>query len=215
MVILAASAHMTTFSVSMKLTASAFPSCKGPHSQETVILSEKFTVTSFPDVFRSSCLLTRRVHPSLTSSSAYSGTESEISRSPTRPTHVQGAPLGRPGCQALENVVLKNRKGERVDSILRPSESLVAAQKRLKACNTYHLTGICSFEVLGIECRYNHDKMNEKQQEAQRFIARFKPCESGLSCEDPLCLSGHHCSKPNCRGICCKYPSEMHYVSRE
>lgn len=189
-----------------------------PFARELAALADKFSVTSFPQVFRASKLPTPRTLTSQTVPNSvaltYASTVSQANHAPRVPVQGRDVPLQPQSVvsQRKKNRVFQNSKGERIDSDLLPNNALVAAQKKLKACNPYLLNGTCPFE----KCFYSHEEMSEAQLEARRFVARLSPCDFGLACEDHFCLSGHRCPRPHCQwGSECKFPKGMHNVSRD
>jgi len=197
-----------------------------PFAQELAALKGRFAVASFPGIFRDSKLPTRRV----SFSQSITPPSSPAPRVPTYATAVSQSkrpPSAMPSALAqgqdvsfnhggrMQSRVLKNSKGERIDTFLRPNNNLVAIQKKQKLCNSYQLNGVCAYEAIGNNCNFSHARLTEAQLEAQRSIARQAPCGYGLACEEEKCLFGHHCPFPGCRGIDCKFPTEMHNVSRE
>jgi hypothetical protein len=192
---------------------------EGPRfANELADLTKKFVTISFPGIFRDKKLPSRRV-----SSQTVTPPSSPV---PKAPSYASTVSLGRsPPSRTVVvpvssqpnrdgNAVRKNKNGQRIDSLIRPNENLVSSQKKRKLCNSYQLLGYCHYEAQGFPCNYSHEKLNEVQLEAQRFIARLMPCESGLACENEECLCGHHCPNPHCRRIDCKF-RDMHLVSRD
>lgn len=97
--------------------------------------------------------------------------------------------------------IVRNRKNQRLDiPIPRVSPDVIKTLEEKKIrnganfCNKYHLLGFCRGEAVGT-CRYVHgDRLKGAELDALRLRARALPCSSGPACEDPWCISGHHCA---------------------
>ena len=112
----------------------------------------------------------------------------------------------------LNNAVLRNANGQRIDSPLRYSPTLVSDLKPRKLCNRFYLLGDCSYDP----CQHTHSaKLKPEQLNALRHIARLTLCSWGSECEDESCLSGHSCPWNPCLwGRDCKFPKELHNVDK-
>lgn len=97
--------------------------------------------------------------------------------------------------------IVLNRNNERLDvPIPRVAPEVIKAIDEKKNrnganfCNKYHLLGFCRGEAMG-SCGYVHgDRLKGAERDALRLRARALPCASGAACDDPWCISGHHCS---------------------
>ncbi|PGH11185.1 hypothetical protein AJ79_05027 [Helicocarpus griseus UAMH5409] len=210
-----------------------------PFERELAALKDKFRTTSFPTLFRDTKLPpTRRVSfsatpihtptpkpPSYASAASLSSSPpSYTGSSPPTPAPSEKAPGSPNGSQNGANgstwvngngstnswtVVLRNKKGQRVDPPIKPSPSIVQSLKSRKLCNPYHLLGTCHF----LACKHEHgERLNDKMMEALRYVARLAPCPAGLECEDENCYSGHRCPNNPCHRPNCHFPKEMHAV---
>ncbi|KAG5288781.1 CCCH zinc finger DNA binding protein [Histoplasma capsulatum G186AR] len=207
-----------------------------PFEKELAQLKDKYRTTSFPTVFRDTKLPPiRRVSfsatpiyepnptkspPSYASAASFSSSPPAYNGSrPSTPAPVEktpGSPSGANGPAWFNGngtvcgvAVLKNKHGQRVDSPIKPSSSIVQSLKSRKLCNPYHLLGTCHF----LACKHEHgERLNDKMMEALRYVARLAPCPSGLECEDENCYSGHRCPNNPCHRPNCHFPKEMHGV---
>ncbi|KAK5659679.1 hypothetical protein OQA88_887 [Cercophora sp. LCS_1] len=99
--------------------------------------------------------------------------------------------------------IAKNRNNERLDVPIprvnpEVTRSLDEKKNRNGAnfCNKYHILGFCRNEASG-RCPYVHgDRLKGAELDALRLRARALQCGSGYACEDPWCISGHHCANP-------------------
>ncbi|PGH34035.1 hypothetical protein GX50_03182 [[Emmonsia] crescens] len=208
-----------------------------PFERELAELKDKYRTTSFPTLFRATKLppirrvsfsATPMYEPSPTKSPPSYASAASFSSSPpgyngSRPStpapteKTPGSPSGANGSTwfsgngavSHEIAVLKNKHGQRVDSPIKPSSSIVQSLKSRKLCNPYHLLGTCHF----LACKHEHgERLSEKMMEALRYVARLAPCPSGLECEDENCYSGHRCPNNPCHRPNCHFPKEMHAV---
>ncbi|KAK2744911.1 hypothetical protein FQN55_006473 [Onygenales sp. PD_40] len=204
-----------------------------PFERELAELQDKFRTTSFPAVFRDTKLPpTRRVSfssaitkipnskpPSYASAVSVSGSPpmytGSTSATPPPIERTPGSPNGSAnGANGNGNgipvaMVLRNKKGQRVDSPIKPSPSIIASLKSRKLCNPYHLLGNCHFNA----CKHEHgERLNGKMMDALRYVARLAPCPAGLECDDENCYSGHRCPNDPCHRPNCHFPKEMHGV---
>lgn len=86
--------------------------------------------------------------------------------------------------------VLRNANGQRIESPLKYSPTLVSELKPRKLCNRFYLLGDCPYDP----CQHTHGaKLKAEQLNALRYIARLTFCSWGSECEDENCLSGHSC----------------------
>lgn len=203
-----------------------------PFERELAQLKDKFHTTSFPAVFRTTKLESRRVSFSKTATPPPSASAVK----PTAPSWAttislnkditpsanqtmnnaanQNGPisndfgLGQP-VSMPEFGVHRNGKGQRVDPPLKVSSTLVYNLKPQKLCNAYHLLGSCHTPY----CKHEHgERLSAKETEALRAIARMAPCQYKLACEDEECYSGHRCPNQPCVWNECRFSKEMHNV---
>lgn len=108
-----------------------------------------------------------------------------------------------------EGSVLRNSAGQRIDwpVELNVDEQILNSlrKRRTRLCNLYYLRGDCPNR----NCKYDHDSyLNEEEVEALLYLARCHPCNSGTSCDNPNCTSGHRC--PN--GKKCTYGNKCRFA---
>ncbi|KAL6230452.1 hypothetical protein BDW75DRAFT_234379 [Aspergillus navahoensis] len=111
--------------------------------------------------------------------------------------------------------VCVNARNQRVDSPLRlSSKEAIAAMKRRKFCNQYHILGYCHKNG---SCTHEHGPELSKQElNDLMHIARLTPCHSGLMCRYVECISGHRCPhQENCTYKECRFPKDMHGVDTD
>lgn len=109
--------------------------------------------------------------------------------------------------------ILQNKQGHRVDSPLHCSREELAELKNRKLCNNFYLLGKCFSEERFGKCQFNHTvDLSKKQLTALRAFARKRPCQVGLNCKDPNCISGHGCPRENCVREKCWFPLQMHGI---
>lgn len=109
-------------------------------------------------------------------------------------------------------VVFLNGWESRIDPPRPPtvSDTDISLIKKRKYCNLYHLTGSC---IYGSSCTYQHgEKLNTKQLEVLRYVARMAPCPKRLGCRNKTCVLGHSCFRKPCLLGNCTFTSEMHHV---
>lgn len=211
-----------------------------PFGREIQWLTNKFQVTRFDKVFRTTKIVTERA----SSNQDVPRRQSELvprqlvdSPPTTYATRVAtatapAAPYSNsangtiPGIaahteqQALagsksSRSILQNAKGERVDkNISGINQDLVTRLKTRKLCNKYHLTNNCEY---GGDCTHDHkSKLNPIELNHLRYVARFSACTWGLGCEDPNCCSGHRCQGGRAckwwKDGNCKFSDDMHKV---
>jgi hypothetical protein len=186
-------------------------------------LAEKLDTTSFPDLFREVKLASRRASldftpPSLalTSASAWTTTPSKPITPSVNGTTAALASLSVNGRSATTTsrskppTIWVNAAGHRIDKPI-PSvdRDLALRLKKKKLCNRHHLRGDCD----GFYCGHSHEgKLNEDEKRALRFVARSRPCQTGVWCEDPECVDGHRCAfADSCRNENCWFSEEMHH----
>jgi hypothetical protein len=189
-----------------------------PFVKELAGLKDKFLVACFPDIFRHTTLPPRRVSFSTTppatpvpNALSYAAIASPVDAAAVRP---DGAFDPSVTVLARGNYpLLKNSRGQRLDAIISPPQSLVRVLRDKKLCNPFHILGECPYP----DCFFIHGaRLDEKGIEARRLLARQAPCSSGLHCEDEKCLFGHQCPDRACAkiGRCCRFTPEMHCVDR-
>ncbi|KAF1814882.1 hypothetical protein P152DRAFT_236851 [Eremomyces bilateralis CBS 781.70] len=113
--------------------------------------------------------------------------------------------------------IRRNKYRERLDPPFHITDKAVYDHvKGLRLCNQYFLNGQCYKE----ECRNRHDyKPTPRELNMLRLVARTMPCFQGADCEDPWCLTGHHCQNENGPLGHCPYGSkckfyEMHGMDK-
>jgi hypothetical protein len=179
-----------------------------PFAKELMDLREKFATTSFNTVFRKTKFQSRgtpfNITPPASPSPSYARviTQGSAQQPSTTPSPSDG--------ERDVHTILRNGKGQRVDSYLRYTQIDVGNLIREKLCNAYHLQGRCPFN----NCTHKHGaRVQGKQLEALRFIARLRWCGNGVRCSDESCISGHQCPHKGCTGKgSCRFPKEMHGV---
>jgi len=192
-----------------------------PFARELANLEDKFLAAHFPDLFRATKLMPRRVSfsttpPSSPSPKAPSYAATVASPADTTAVRINGfyqPPTNMTIPARKDYPVLQNSKGQRLDAIINPPQSLVHAMRNKKLCNPYHVLGECSF----VNCQFVHGaRLSEKEIEARRLLLRQGPCTTGLECKDKNCWLGHQCPDGACTksGKACRFPREMHNVDR-
>jgi hypothetical protein len=182
-----------------------------PFERELADLAPNFETASF-DVFRKSQQLpntNRRV------SSASSSNYASAARKTPSPS-TQSAVLSTAASSQERSPVkiLRNSKGERLDSKLSYDQHTLNSLKVRKLCNKYALLGKCPFESSFGSCIHAHSQdLNEREKDALRAIARMSPCPTGSGCSNGQCLFGHVCTKPKCTGLGCRFPKDLHNIS--
>ncbi|CAJ0547516.1 Ff.00g042700.m01.CDS01 [Fusarium sp. VM40] len=178
-----------------------------PFGSEIADLVPKFEHVSF-DVFRKSQQLpntNRRV------SSASSSNYANAARKTPSPS-TQGAVLSSQ--ERVPTKILRNSKGERLDSKLNYDPHTLNLLKGRKLCNNYALLGKCPYETSFGSCYHDHKQdLGESEKRALRAVARLTPCSAGSGCSNGQCLLGHVCTKPKCTGLGCRFPEELHNIN--
>ncbi|KAK6812464.1 hypothetical protein RU639_011866 [Aspergillus parasiticus] len=196
---------------------------EGPSfAREMKELAPHFATTSFPDVFRSTKIISRRVSfsnvtPPRTPPQNYASavkTTPPRSQSTSDVNRRSPSPLTSARISNRNLAVCKNAAGQRVDPPLRYStRENVDSLKQRKLCNPYHIVGSCPY---GENCNHDHvSRLRPQQVEDLRYIARLRVCPRGISCVDESCVCGHRCPRENCLGPGyngCKFPKIMHGV---
>lgn len=189
-----------------------------PFVKELADLKDKFLVACFPDIFKDTKLPTRRVSFSTTppatpipNAPSYAAITSPVDAAAVTPDDAYDPSTT---VSSRRNYpLLKNGRGQRLDAIINPPQSLVRVLRDKKLCNQFHILGECHYPG----CTYIHGvKLDEKGIDARRLLARQAPCSSGLHCEDEKCLYGHQCPERACAKIerGCRFTPEMHSVER-
>ena len=120
----------------------------------------------------------------------------------------------------LPDHVPRNRKGQRIDPVIKHDKEEVDRVKRLKLCNVHFLRRQCPY---GDGCSHDHKyRPTHNELKTLSLVARMAPCVRGSECEDPKCLYGHHCMAPEGRekgklcifGDGCKFPRDLHGIDR-
>ncbi|KAI9737448.1 MAG: hypothetical protein M1834_009602 [Cirrosporium novae-zelandiae] len=191
-------------------TASRITLLEGaPFARELAELANKFKTASFQSVFRDTKLQTHTFSttpPSSPTSLPLSYASTVSTKRPSVSSITHESEINTP----YRPVVLKNSKGQRVDPLLKPVQTIVSSIKPRKLCNYYHiLGGVCPWQM----CSHQHGpRLTGKELEALRFIARLTPCVNGLECDDDRCVMGHRCQNHSYWRSDCRFPKEMHAV---
>jgi hypothetical protein len=112
-------------------------------------------------------------------------------------------------------LVCLNSRNQRVDSHIKTSsKEALAAIKRRKFCNQYHLQGYCHNTATYGSCAHEHGpELSGQELNDLIWIARSTPCYNGLSCRDVDCISGHRCAYGDyCMHKECKFHKDLHGV---
>lgn len=115
----------------------------------------------------------------------------------------------------VRHYCLFNASNQRVDERLPSADvaSLKSVDNKARAqgrnfCNFFHLTGFCD---KGDLCDYMHDcKLTASERLALRHKSRQIVCNDGRWCENPYCVSGHHC-KNTYNGCICTWGSKCFF----
>lgn len=115
----------------------------------------------------------------------------------------------------LRYFCLFNASNQRVDERLPSADitSLRSIDNRARAqgrnfCNFFHLTGSCD---KGDLCEYMHEcKLTVSEKLALRHKSRQIVCNDGRWCQNPYCVSGHHC-KNIYNGLTCTWGSKCFF----
>lgn len=188
-----------------------------PFAHELADIKDRFRTVSFDNVFRSQKLVNikRRVSfyltPPGTPSVDYAKAVAKGSSTPIPASATQQVSAISKKPVMVE--ILRNRLGHRIDSPLSYSSQDFIALKNWKLCNPFHLLGRCPYKENHGSCQHGHgEKLNDKLSQALRAVARQSPCQYGLYCNDPDCISGHRCFRDNCSRTNCRFPPDMHNV---
>lgn len=138
-----------------------------------------------------------------TSSSSWAVT-AKLSNGPVIDIYTKKAPAPK-----AKRYALFNASNQRVDERLPQADATAVKSLENKArsqgtnfCNFYHLVGSCD---KGEGCEYQHEvkpKLTSSERVALWHKSRGIVCSEGLWCEDPYCLSGHHCKNIYNNGVC-------------
>jgi hypothetical protein len=189
-----------------------------PFVRELAEIKDKFRTASFEKVFRCQKLVNPKYRapssltPPHTPPANYATAAGMVpSISVSASTAVSAAQRGPAVFKHPATTgVLQNKAGQRVDSVLDYSQQDVASLKQRKLCNSFHILGKCRYNE---HCTHDHDgNLSNKELVALCALARQSPCQTGLFCEKPECLSGHRCTRSNCLREGCWFSSEMHDV---
>lgn len=113
---------------------------------------------------------------------------------------------------SLEFQVLRNRRNQRIDSILDVDPDIVERVKKRKLCNKHHLLGSCQ---LGQNCHMEHAvSLSAIELKHLQYVARMSKCLSELDCKERYCIFGHACPWISCQRPSCRFPPHMHNVGR-
>lgn len=184
-----------------------------PFAPELVRIKNRFRTLSFPDILRDDKLPAVRIVPYVApmqtipaASTPSSGWAAAASKPPITP------PMDHPRALSpkKEEGVCRNALGQRVDSRLQYNQQDFFDIRPLKLCNNYHLLGSC---YQGKSCSHKHgEKLGPRKLAALRALSRSAACPWGLDCDDPDCIGGHRCVRPNCKRGICQFSEEMHDV---
>lgn len=113
----------------------------------------------------------------------------------------------------------RNRKGERIDPVIKHDKDEVDRVKRMKLCNVHYLRNECPYDDA---CTHvHHTKPTATELKYLALVARMAPCMHGSWCEDVKCIYGHICPAPEGRrgelcifGDQCRFPKELHKIDR-
>jgi hypothetical protein len=200
-------------------------------------LTDKIETIAFPELFREVGIPKRKPtetaawatpahNPSV--SSVTNGMSNLIVRTPSAssattgattistPTTAQSISSGTSTTIPPQPFIWQNAHGQRLDPPLGTIDlNLANTIKKRKLCNNYHLRGKCD----SFHCAHEHDggkKLSEEERKTLRFVARSRPCQRGLLCEDPKCVDGHRCAfGERCTKSDCWFSDAMHDVSNE
>lgn len=181
-------------------------------------LAEKLDTIALAKLFRDTKLTSRKGSMDFTASTP-SATWSTLKPATVTPS-VNGTATalaslsiskGSPAAsKAKSPTIWVNSSGQRIDKPI-PSvdRDLALRLKKKKLCNRHHLRGDCD----GFYCGHSHEgKLSEDEKRALRFVARSRPCQRGVWCEDTECVDGHRCAfADSCRHENCWFSEEMHH----
>jgi hypothetical protein len=82
-----------------------------------------------------------------------------------------------------KNTIPRNRKGQRIDPLMKHDKGEVERVRKMKMCNVHYLRDECPY---GNKCTHKHDRTPAKKDlEILKVVARFSCCRTGSSCDDP------------------------------
>jgi hypothetical protein len=82
-----------------------------------------------------------------------------------------------------KDAISRNRKGQRLDAVIKHDKAEIERVRRMKMCNVHYLRDECPY---GSKCTHKHDKEpSKKDLEILKVVARFACCRAGSSCDDP------------------------------
>lgn len=118
-----------------------------------------------------------------------------------------------------KDAIPRNRKGQRIDPLMKHDKEEVDRVKKLKMCNVHYLRRECPYVDT---CTHVHDyKPTTSEIQTLKLVARMAPCMHGSECVDEKCLYGHNCPAPEGRdgqdcifGSACRFPSTLHRIDR-
>jgi hypothetical protein len=141
-----------------------------PFVKELARLKDKFLVASFPDLFRNTKLPPWRVSFSTTppptpipNTFSYAATTASlVDAAAVRTDDAHDSLLTVPARR--DYPVLQNSRGQRLDAIISPPQSLVRVLRDKKLCNPFHILGDCTYT----DCIFLHGvRLDEKGIEAR------------------------------------------------
>lgn len=102
---------------------------------------------------------------------------------PPTPPADKASPLGFAPRPLTKDSIPRNRKGQRLDPLMRHDSDEVARVRKMKMCNVHYLRGECKY---GDKCTHKHDRNpTAKDLEVLKVVARYACCRTGAGCEDP------------------------------
>ena len=103
--------------------------------------------------------------------------------------HVASPPLTPQPTPPSNNIIPRNRWGQRVDPVMTFDKLEVSRVKKIKMCNIHYLRNDCSY---GDSCTHDHSYVpNKNELVTLRYVARMTPCRFGTDCDDIKCIYGH------------------------
>jgi hypothetical protein len=187
-------------------------------------LADKLETVSFPELFRETKIpsarrisngdFTKTPNTIAAPFPAWATTAKPVTPSVNGTAAAMGAlslkSTNRAAIPIPTSLVWVNVDGHRIDKpIPNVDRELALKLKKKKLCNRHHLRGDCD----GFYCGHSHEgKLNDEEKRALRFVARSRPCQRGVWCEDADCVDGHRCAfADSCRNENCWFSEEMHH----
>ena len=187
-----------------------------PFANEIIRLADNFDVMSDAQLFRDTKITTRPMaiatkdRLDFKAPSWANTLSTPIPPGPTKTNTIDISPIKTSTLDHQDpSFIAHNAQGQRVDPFIKTSSMVMAGLKGRKLCNNHHIFGYCA---VGDHCEYAHGKLDEKNLNALRQLARSIPCKSGVECDDEDCYYGHRCPHGDCDRRICKFGSEMHNI---